>query len=135
MEEIKGFENEETIEVLDDEIEEVEKKMNPVIEKGKKFGSKVFNKGKDIFNYCKENPGEAAEKAVTAIGVAFTGAMVIAAGVKASNASKTVYSKEIGEDVLLKKKLSNADKVELDYRMSNGQTKIEALNAMNKIKK
>lgn len=134
MEEIKGFENE-TIEFLDDEIKEDEKKMNPVIEKGKKFGSKVFNKCKDIVNYCKENPGEAAEKAATAVGVALTGAMVIAAGVKANNASKTVYSKEIGEDVLLKKKLSNADKVELDYRMSNGQTKIEALNAMNKIKK
>lgn len=118
---------------IDTTFVEVETKET-IKEKGKKVGDKILYYGKNTIDYIKSDPVDAIVK----VGTALTAVVAIMTAVgtisKISNASKTVHSKEIGEDILLKKKLNNNDKVELDYRMKTGQTKIEALNNMGYIR-
>jgi len=104
------------------------------IEKGKNVGGKVLTWSKDKINYIKENPTEAISKvgAAFAVGVGILYTAKVAKNV--NDLEKTVYSDDIGEGVVLKKKLNNDNKVELDYRMKTGQTKIEALKDMDLIK-
>lgn len=112
---------------------EVEEKES-LFEKGKKVGSKVCTYGKKTLDYVKENPVDSVIK----VGAVLTAVVSIITAVKAINKTgtegKTVYSEATGESVVLKKKLNNDNKVELDYRMKTGQTKIEALNEMGLIK-
>lgn len=133
-EQIKKDVNEEIeVEVVCDEQKEV--KDNSV--KGKILGVVKGAKDKisDGIDWVKENPDEAAVGAYTAASVGIT-ALLVALGIKANNdAKKTVYSDDIDEFVKLNKELSNKDKVELDYRVKTGQTKIEALNDMGYIKR
>lgn len=118
---------------IDTTFVEVETKET-IKEKGKKVGDKILSYGKNTIDYIKSDPVDAIVK----VGTALTAVVAIMTAVgtisKISNASKTVHSKEIGEDILLKKKLNNNDKVELDYRVKTGQTKIEALNNMGYIR-
>ena len=119
----------ETVEVTN---ETVQKKS--LIEKSKDAGSKVFNWGKDKIKYVKENPVEVIGK-VTTVATVAAGVLFTAKTVRdIDRLDKTVYSDEIGEGVVLKKKLNNDNKVELDYRMKTGQTKIEALKDMGMIR-
>lgn len=114
--------------------EKVNEKRVSVVSKAKELGKAGLEKAKQTGEWIKENPAEAAEAGMyAAIGTAMavlTGASLIAA----DKAKKSVYSEDINMNVELKKKLNNHDKVELDYRMKNGETKIEALRNMNKIK-
>lgn len=121
------------VEVVCDEQKEV--KDNSV--KGKILGVVKGAKDKvsDGINWVKENPDEAAMGAYAAASIGITG-LLVALGIKANNEAKnTVYSDDIDEFVKLNKELSNSDKVELDYRVKTGQTKIEALNDMGYIKR
>lgn len=131
-EQIKESVNEEIeVEVVCDEQKEV--KDNSV--KGKILGVVKGAKDKisDGIDWVKENPDEAAMGAYAAFSVGVT-ALLVGLGIKANNeAKKTVYSDDIDEFVKLNKELSNKDKVELDYRVKTGQTKIEALNDMGYI--
>lgn len=136
MEEIK---NEVTMEDLD-EIEEFDfEEEKETKKKGvKDVVSDLWRKGKskveDTIDYIKENPEEAASKAVGGLAVAGAGLLVLLGVHESNKLDRTVYSDEIGECVELKKKLKNQDKKELDYRMKTGQTKIEALDDMGMIK-
>ena len=109
-------------------------KNDTIFEKGKHAGSKVLDCGKRVIEYAKENPVDTLVK----VGTVLTAVVTIVTAVnnldKKSKENKTVFSDDINENVLLKKKLSNSDKVELDYRVKTGQTKIEALNEMGFIK-
>lgn len=104
------------------------------VETVKGFGKSVASKAHDVIDDVRRNPEEAAMKA----GVVLTAAGAIALtalGInKATEPSRTVYSPEIDENVVLKKKLKNKHKVELDARMKEGETKVEALNNMKLIK-
>ncbi len=141
MEEIRNNENEivnneEFFDDFDDAFEDAKplEEKKSLIDSAKDFGGKVVNWGKNTLTYIKENPVEALEKA-GAVGAGVAGLVLLGKTVgDIDKLSKTVYSDEIGEGVILKKKLNNADKTELDYRMKNGQTKIEALQSMNLIK-
>ena len=123
----------ETIETTGEFVEETVQKKS-IVEKGKDVGSKVLTWSKDKIDYVKENPTEAFSK----IGAAFAVGVGILYTAKAAkdlkDVERTVYSDDIGEGVVLKKKLNNDAKVELDYRMKTGQTKIEALKDMDLIK-
>ena len=115
-------------------VEEAVEKKETVIDKAKNLGKQAIDKVKDGVEYVKNNPYKVAEngaKIATGLG-AFA---LIALGISTDKKlSRTVYSEEIGECVELKKKLTNKDKEELDYRMKTGQTKIQALQDMNMIK-
>lgn len=121
--------------VINEVVETVETEQKTSwIEKGKNVGGKVLTWGKDKINKVKENPGEAICK-LTVFGSCVVGGIIALKTVKdIDNLEKTVYSDDIGEGVILKKKLNNDNKVELDYRMKTGQTKIEALKDMDLIK-
>ena len=132
-EQIKRDVNEEIeVEVVCDEQKEV--KDNSV--KGKILGVVKGAKDKisDGINLVKENPDEAVAIGVYVAAVSIPALLAAGLGIKANNeAKKTVYSDDIDEFVKLNKELSNKDKVELDYRVKTGQTKIEALNDMGYI--
>lgn len=106
-----------------------------IVERVKSFGKKAVDSCKDKIEYAKENPVEAAEICMYTIGGLGMAALTIA-GLQADSKSKrSVYSKDIGENVELKKKLSNDDKVALDHIMAEeGLTKIQALQKLGKIK-
>ena len=113
---------------------EVEAKES-VMDKIKGFGKKGLNKAKEGFEWAKNNPENVVDIAIGAVSTAvIVGATVVGIS-DAKEARRSVYSKDIGESVVLKKKLSNKDKIELDYRMKNGETKIEALDNLDLIKK
>lgn len=120
-------------EVVED-FEEFEEPKKSIIDKAKDFGSGAINKLKETGKWIKENPSEAAETAAGIATVAGFGLLTILGIQGAKKAERTDYSDEIGESFELKRKLKNKDKVELDYRVKTGQTKIEALNDMNLIK-
>lgn len=125
----------ETIETTAEFVEEekVEKKPT-VLDKAKGLVKQGLDKAKDGVEYAKNNPDKVVEKGLGAAAVIGTGLLVIA-GIKADNKlQRTVYSDDIDECVELKKKLTNKDKTELDYRVKNGQTKIEALQSMGLVK-
>ena len=121
--------------VINEVVETVETEQKTSwIEKGKNVGGKVLTWGKDKINKVKETPGEAIGK-LAVFGSCVVGGIIALKTVKdIDNLEKTVYSDDIGEGVILKKKLNNDNKVELDYRMKTGQTKIEALKDMGMIK-
>lgn len=127
------FENE-VVEDFEDFEEFEEPKKKSIIDKAKDFGSGAINKVKETGKWIKENPSEAAETAAGIATVAGFGLLTILGIQGAKKAERTDYSDEIGESFELKRKLKNKDKVELDYRVKTGQTKIEALNDMNLIK-
>ena len=109
-------------------------KNDTIFEKGKETANKVGSFGKKIIDYAKENPVDTLVK----VGMVLTATVTIVTAIsnldKKSKEGKTVFSEDINESVLLKKKLNNSDKIELDYRVKTGQTKIEALNEMGFIK-
>ena len=123
--------NEEVIDDFED-FEEPEKKS--IIDKAKDFGSAAINKVKETGEWIKEHPSEAADTAAGIATVAGVGLLAILGIQGTKKAERMDYSDEIGESVELKRKLKNKDKVELDYRVKTGQTKIEALNDMDLIK-
>lgn len=121
--------------VINEVVETVETEQKTSwIEKGKNVGGKVLTWGKDKINKVKENPGEAIGKLAVFGSCAIGGIIALKTVKDIDNLEKTVYSDDIGEGVILKKKLNNDNKVELDYRMKTGQTKIEALKDMDLIK-
>lgn len=109
-------------------------KNDTIFEKGKDAANKVGSIGKRIIDYAKENPVDTLVKVGTVLTAAVTIMTAVSNIDKKSKESKTVFSDDIKESLLLKRKLSNSDKVELDYRVKTGQTKIEALNEMGFIK-
>lgn len=109
-------------------------KNDTIFEKGKNAASKVGSVGKRIIDYAKENPVDTLVKVGTVLTAAVTIMTAVSNIDKKSKEKKTIFSDDIGESLLLKKKLSNSDKVELDYRVKTGQTKVEALNEMGFIK-
>ncbi len=117
-----------------DDFEDFEEPKKSIIDKAKDFGSSVINKVKETGKWIKENPSEAAEAAGGIATVAGVGLLAILGIQGTKKAERMDYSDEIGESIELKRKLKNKDKVELDYRVKTGQTKIEALNDMNLIK-
>lgn len=125
---------EKNVEVVEEFVEEAVEKKETVIDKAKNLGKQAIDKVKDGVEYVKNNPDKVAEngaKIATGLG-AFA---LIALGISTDKKlSRTVYSKDIDECVELKKKLTNEDKEQLDYRMRTGQTKIQALQDMNLIK-
>lgn len=123
--------------VIEDVTEEVEvmEKKKTVFDKAKELGNKGMDKLKATGKWIKENPGKAAEAGMYIVGGVCITALTAAGFKNANDAKKDVYSKDIGESVRLKKELSNSDKVELDFRMSNGQSKIQALNEMDLLKR
>lgn len=137
-EEIRNEEVDVTVDEVVDDFEdfdfEEENEKKSVFEKGKDLGKSLFGKVKDGIEYVKENPEEAAEKAFGVAAIGGTVVLVLLGLSSARKLDRTVYSEDIGECVELKKKLTNKDKTELDYRMKTGQTKIEALNDMNLVK-
>lgn len=106
----------------------------------KEMATDLFEKGKnwtvDRVHDIKEHKDEIVPVAITAIE-----GLAVLAGIgysvhKANEASRTVYSEEIGETVVLNKKLSNRDKLEIDHLMAHdGMTKIEACDKIGRIKK
>ena len=119
-----------------DDMEDFEmEEKKSVMDKVKGFGRKVSDKAKSVIDDVKENPGQAAEKAFEVATTAVTVGLIVAGISDAKKRSRTVYSGDIGETVLLKKKLTNKDKIEIDYRMKNGETKIEAMDNLDLIKK
>lgn len=127
-------ENERIIDVVQNEdFEKVEEKKS-VIENLKDFGKKGFDKAKQVGERIKNNPGEAMQDLALVAGTVIGIGMTVAGLENAKRASRSVYSDETGEFVELKHKLSNKEKVELDYRMKTDQTKIEALNDMGLVK-
>lgn len=119
---------------LNEMKDQVTEKKETLVEKAKGIGKKVSDKAKQTGKWIKENPSEALQAGYYAVGGLFIATITALAVGSANEQAKTVYSKDIGESVKLKKKLNNQDKVELDYRMKNGETKIEALRNMNKVK-
>ena len=109
-------------------------KNDTIFEKGKDAANKVGSVGKRIIDYAKENPVDTLVKVGTVLTAAVTIMTAVSNIDKKSKEKKTIFSDDIGESLLLKKKLSNSDKVELDYRVKTGQTKVEALNEMGFIK-
>ena len=132
MEEMRN-ENIEEVEGFDFEEEQVETKKS-AIDKIKDFGTGAFDKLKKTGEWIKENPEEAAEKAVSIAAAAGIGILTIAGIKSAKKLDRMDYSSDIDEAIELKRKLKNKDLVELDYRVKTGQTKIEALNDMDLIK-
>lgn len=132
MEEMRN-ENIEEVEEFDFEEEQVETKKT-AIDKIKDFGTGAFDKLKKTGEWIKENPEEAAEKAVGIATAAGIGILTIAGIKSAKKLDRMDYSSDIDETIELKRKLKNKDLVELDYRVKTGQTKIEALNDMDLIK-
>lgn len=125
-EEIKEFDFDE----FEEELENEEPKQT-WIDKIKSAGGKAVSKVKSTGKWVIDHPDEAV-----AIGSAVLGAVLVGKTVSNINrVERTVYDKTTGESVELKKKLTNADVVELDQRMSDGETKIEALDRMHKIKR
>lgn len=91
-------------------------------EKGKEFGGKLIDKVKEH-----EEVAVVAAEVVAILGLT---------AIASNNASKTMYSEELGETVQLKKKLSNEDKVLMDHLMAEeGLTKIQAADKIGRIKK
>ena len=117
-----------------DDFEDFEEPKKSIIDKAKDFGSSAINKVKETGEWIKEHPSEAAEAAGGIATVAGVGLLAILGIQGAKKAERMDFSDEIGESIELKRKLKNKDKVELDYRVKTGQTKIEALNDMNLIK-
>ena len=115
------------------EFVEVEKKTS-LLEKGKDVGSKVLTWSKDKVEKIKEDPAEAFGKLAVISSVVAGAVLTLKTAKDIKDLDRTVYSEEINEGVVLKKKLNNDAKVELDYRMKTGQTKIEALKDMDLIK-
>lgn len=132
MEEMRN-ENIEEVEEFDFEEEQVETKKS-AIDKIKNFATGAFDKLKKTDEWIKENPEEAAEKAVSIAAAAGIGILAIAGIKSAKKLDRMDYSSDIDEAIELKRKLKNKDLVELDYRVKTGQTKIEALNDMDLIK-
>lgn len=125
---------EKNVEVVEEFVEEAVEKKETVIDKAKNLGKQAIDKVKDGVEYVKNNPDKVAENGVK-IATGLGAFALIALGISTDKKlSRTVYSEEIGECVELKKKLTNKDKEELDYRMKTGQTKIQALQDMNMIK-
>lgn len=140
MEEIRNdvidevVENTEVDEEFVDDFEDFEEPKKSIIDKAKDFGSGAINKVKETGEWIKEHPSEAVDAAAGIATVAGVGLLAILGIQGTKKAERMDYSDEIGESVELKRKLKNKDKVELDYRVKTGQTKIEALNDMNLIK-
>lgn len=140
MEEIRNeMENMEVNEEIKDEeffddFEVEEPKKQSIFEKGLGFGKSLIGKAKNVVTEIRENPEEAIEKAGAIGTVLAIGGVIVYSVKQANKIDRTVYSEETGECVELKKKLTNQDKIELDYRMSTGQTKIKALDDMNLVK-
>ena len=109
-------------------------KNDTIFEKANDAANKVGSVGKRIIDYAKENPVDTLVKVGTVLTAAVTIMTAVSNIDKKSKEKKTIFSDDIGESLLLKKKLSNSDKVELDYRVKTGQTKVEALNEMGFIK-
>ena len=122
----------ETIETTE---EFVEVKKESLFDKTKNAGKKALDWGKDKIKSITEDPVDSLEKAVT-LGMYVAAAYITwQIGKEAKNFGKMVYSKDIEENVVLNKKLTNSNKIELDYRMKTGQTKIEALREMGLLEK
>lgn len=117
------------------EIKNEEMTKESVFDKAKALGKKGLDKVKDGFNYVMENPEECADKAIAGITTAFVLGCAVVGIADAKKARRSVYSRNIGESIELKHKLTNQEKVEIDQRMKNGQTKIEAVREMGLIKK
>jgi hypothetical protein len=120
--------------IIEGEVKEVEpeakEEKRSIADKAKGFFGKLGDKAKAGVQKVKDNP----EGLLSVFAVAGT-AVLIAAGVKADKKiERTVYDDETGECVELRRKLKNTDKIELDRKMREGETKIEALNEMNLIK-
>lgn len=129
MEEIR---NEEI--VMDATEETVTAKKVTVVDKVKGLVGQAKAKICEGVDYIKENPEEFADKAMGVVAIGGTiglGLLGISATKKAERLS---YSDEIGECVELKHKLTNRDKVEIDYRMQNGESKIQAMSNLGLIK-
>lgn len=134
MEEIKNtVVDEEFFDDFDEAFEEPKKKS--FLDGVKEFSKKGLNKAKDGFTWCKEHPSEALEGVATIGGIAVAALIGVDTAKSINKAKRTVYSDDIKECVLLNKPLTNEEKVEVDFRVKNGQTKIEALNDMGKIKR
>lgn len=130
---------ENNVNVIDTEAEEVfeemeEPKKKSVIGTIKGIGGKVVSKVKDVAQDIKDDPQAALEKAGPVLGVGVVAALALKTVHDINKIERTVYSEEIGETVELKRKLTNEDKVDIDYRMSNGQTKIQAMRDKDLIK-
>lgn len=126
--------DEKVIDVKFEEVKDTECKKESVMDKIKSFGSKGLDKVKKGIEYAKNNPDELVEKTVGVVSTAVIIGCTVAGINDCKKIGRTVYSEDIGETVELKKKLTNDEKIELDYRMKTGQTKIEALRSMDKIK-
>lgn len=131
--------DEETEDIMKDDIFDdfddfEDDKKKSVIDKIKDFGSGAVNKVKETGRWMKDHPDEAIERVTGVATVAGLGILTIAGIKGAKKLDRMDYSDEIGESVELKRKLKNKDKVELDYRVKTGQTKIEALSDMDLIK-
>lgn len=131
--------DEETEDIMKDDIFDdfddfEDDKKKSVIDKIKDFGSGAVNKAKETGRWMKDHPDEAIERVTGIATVAGLGILTIAGIKSAKKLDRMDYSDEIGESVELKRKLKNKDKVELDYRVKTGQTKIEALSDMDLIK-
>ena len=99
--------------------------------------TELIEKGKDKvvdgIHYVKDNADKVVPVAVTALEVVGVGAGLIYTAGKANEAKRTVYDETTGEFVVTKKKLTNADKVQLASDMNDGMSKTEALFARGKL--
>lgn len=130
---------ENNVNVIDTEAEEVfeemeEPKKKSVIGVIKDIGGKAVSKVKNVAQDIKDDPQAALEKAGPVLGIGVVAALALKTVHDINKIERTVYSEEIGETVELKRKLTNEDKVDIDYRMSNGQTKIQAMRDKDLIK-
>lgn len=124
-EELKEFDFDE----FEEELEMKEKSKN-ILDTIKSGLGTVASKVKDAGTWVVNHPEEAGAAAAAVFGVGLLAKTASDIG----KLNRTVYDEHTGESVELKKKLSNKDKIELDERMSEGESKIKALNRMNKIK-
>lgn len=132
------FIDDEIIEEFDfdeDEEPETEETKTSVFGKIKNFVGSIPEKASKVSRWIGNNPDEAAAIGTGVLSAIGLGALGIAAHSGKKKQERTVYSDEIKDTIELKKKLKNKDKVELDYRVKTGQSKIEALDDMGFIKK
>lgn len=122
-------------ETIETTVDFVEEKKEGLIDKTKKVGKKALDWSKDKIDSIKGDPVNSLEKTVK-IGLCIAEVYLAYHMTKyCRNLGKMVYSKDIEENVILNKKLTNSNKIELDYRMKTGQTKIEALREMGLLEK
>lgn len=134
LEENMKINNEIKDEKFFDDFDDIGEPKQSILEKTKNFSKSLIGRAGNVVKQIRENPEEAIENAGKIGTVLAIGGSIVYSLKKADKINRTVYSDEIGECVELNRKLNNEDMVEIDYRMSTGQTKIKALDDMNLVK-